>query len=35
MDHNTQLHVCPTRHTAYPNEVEEARAETDYKKFNN
>jgi len=30
-----QLRVCPTRHMASLNEVEEARVKTDYKKFTN
>jgi len=34
IDHNhgvPQLQICPTRHIASPNEVEEAEVETDYK----
>jgi len=36
MDHNgvPQLYVCPTGHIASPNEVEEEKLETYYKKFN-
>jgi len=37
MDHNgvPQLHACPTGHIAFLNEVEQARVETDYRKFSN